>query len=660
MKIRFAFVLFAAFTFSGIHAYAQKTLSGNNAETEEKDGENDEEQNEKPTPDTASIYYFNPLSDFTGFHSFTYFPAGLTNFQNYDPSRKNGMDYATLGNLGLASTPLIYGGMPQSTYQYVGNAFGLYSLTPENTKFYVTDKPLTHLYYVMGKGKEQFFDVTHSQQLKRQVTLGMQLNFIKSPGTYLRQTTNNSSLALYTLYHTLNNRYSFLASYYHNNLKVYENGGIQYDTVFSQNTESDRQRIIVNLSNADNHIKNSEVYFSQTFFLRKPKPALVKKNDTVQTVIPRRTLLFYLNQPGCFTHTFRWNRQGFAFTDKQRDSAYYPAVIYNDSIITFDTVNNSFFENHLMWSNVRADSTSRHDPFILQAGIWQRNMRIWQDSVSKSLYQWGPEATAILNIFRQLELKGWIRYVSAGYHLYDFTSGAQGKLLFSQGAHPGLLTFSWKLAQLEPAYFYEHYSGNHFKWDKSYTKQSFNSISINVVYQGFDAGCSLNSGSNVAYMDQDALPQQASGTYNITQVWLRKLIHLGHWGIDNKFYYQHVAGADIVRLPEFTGNMTFIFNFALFNRALISQSGVSCFYNTRWKGDSWMANTRSFYLQDKIYTGGYLYSDVFLNFKIKRARLFIKYQHLNSGWTDYSYIMVPHYPQPDRGLRFGVSWLFYD
>jgi len=115
-----------------------------------------------------------------------------------------------------------------------------------------------------------------------------------------------------------------------------------------------------------------------------------------------------------------------------------------------------------------------------------------------------------------------------------------------------------------------------------------------------------------------------------------------------------------VRLPEFTGNMTFLFNFALFNRALISQAGVSCFYNTRWKGDAWMANTRTFYLQDKVYTGGYLYTDVFLNLKIKRARLFLKYQHLNSGWNDYSYFMVPHYPQPDRGLRFGVSWMFYD
>jgi hypothetical protein len=653
MNFRFSLFLIAVLSIFTLNLYAQET------ESDSENG-NSEDQDEQPTPDTASIYFFKPLNSFTGFHSLTHFNGGLTDFQNYDPVRKNGIDYANLGNLGSASDPIIYNRSDLETYNYTPNAYELFALRPESSKFYLTDKPMTHLYYVMGKGKEQYFDVTHSQQLKRQITLGMQLNFIKAPGAYLRQTTSNSSLSVYTLYHTINNRYSLLASYFHNNLKAYENGGIRYDTVFIQNTESDRQRMMVNLSNAQNHIKNSEVYFSQSFFLRKPKLSTAQKNDTVVSEIPRRSLLFYLNQPGCFTHTFRWNSQGYAFTDTQRDSAYFPAVIYSDSIQTFDTVYNTYFENHLMWSNARADSTSRHDPFIIQAGIWQRNMRIWQDSVSKTYYQWGPEAQAILNIFRQLELKGWMRYVSAGYHLYDFVSGAQGKLLFSEGTHPGLLTFSYELSQLEPAYFYENYSGNHFKWDKSYTKQSFNTVSLNVVYRGFDAGCRLNSGSNVVYMDQQALPQQATGTYTITQVWLKKLLRIGHWELENNFYYQHVAGADIVRLPEFTGNMSLIFNFALFNHALISQAGVSCFYHTRWKADAWMANTRSFYLQDHTYTGGYLYSDVFLNLKVKRARLFLKYQHLNSGWMDYSYFLVPHYPQPDRGLRFGVSWMFYD
>jgi hypothetical protein len=647
MNLRFPLLLIIAFALLAIQSRAQET-------------EEVVETKEPLTPDTASVVFFNPLSDFTGFHNLSTFRANLTNFQDYDPARKNGMDYATLGNLGTASNPLIYPGIPQTTYNYGKNAYSLFALSPENTRFFIADKPFTNLYYVMGKGKEQYFNVTHSQQIRRQLTLGARLNWFKSPGTYLRQTSKNASVAVYTLYHTLNNRYSVLASYYHNKLTVYENGGLQYDTIFIQNTESDRMRIPVKLSSAQNHIKNNEVYFTQTFFLRKPSTMPVKKSDSTQIEQPRRTLLFYLKQPGCFTHTLRWSNQGLAFSDTKPNSSYYPPIYFKDSLITFDSVYNTYFENHLMWSNTRADSTSKHDPFIVQGGIWQRTMRIWQDSVSRSMYQWGPEVQAILNIFPQLELKGWMQYVSSGYHLYDFTSSAQAKLMFTKGKHPGLFTFSYQVAQLEPDYFYEKYSGNYYRWDKTYTKQFFNTLSFRANYLGFDAGLSLNTGSKVAYMDQDALPQQAEGTYTITQVWLKKLLHMGHWSIDNRYYYQHAAGADIVRVPTFTGNMSVIFNFALFKRALISQAGISGFYHTRWMGDAWMANTRSFYLQDEIYTGGYLYTDVFLNLKVKRASIFIKYQHLNSGWTDYTYFIVPHYPQQDRGMRFGVSWLFYD
>jgi hypothetical protein len=647
MNLRLNFFVISILFLIGIQLRAQET-------------EEVKETNEKLSPDTASIVYFNPLNDFNGFHQLRQYKAGLNNFQDYDPTRKNGMDYASLGNFGLASNPIIYSGVPQSTYTYGKYAFGIYTLSPENTRFFITDKPFTDLYYVMGKGKQQYFDVTHSQQVKQQVTIGARLNWFKSPGTYLRQTSNNAGIGVYLLYHTLNNRYLVLSSYFHNNLTVYENGGLQDDSVFINNTESDRQRIPVNLSSAKNHMKENEVYFKQTFFLRKPLPTPVKKNDSVQTIQPRRTLLFYLNQPGSFTHTLRWKSQGMAYTDTKPNASYYPSIVHFNTGQTYDSVYNSSLEIHLVWSNARADSTSIHDPFILQVGIWHRSVRIWQNSTNISLNQSGPEAQAILNIFPRLELRGWMNYVSAGYHLYDFTSGAQGNLLFSRGKYPGLFTFLYQIAQLEPAYFYEHYSGNYYFWLKSYTKQVYNALSFKAVYHGFDAGLSLNTGSNIVYMDQQAFPQQAAGTYTITQVWIKKLLHLGHWEIDNKYYYQHVAGADIVRLPAFTGNIALIYNFVLFKHALISQAGVSCFYHTKWKGDAWMANTRSFYLQDNIYTGGYLYADVFLNIKVKRASMFLKYQHLNSGWTDYSYFMVPHYPQPDRGLRFGISWLFYD
>ncbi|HEX7410771.1 MAG TPA: putative porin [Bacteroidales bacterium] len=656
MKFLLKFLLLTVLTLTSIVVIAQEpeTPSGDNQQSKE---ETTSAENQQRSPDTATVFSFNPINDFTGFHKYSRFSASLSNVQDYDPARKNGMDYANLGNLGLASQSIIYGEKTGVGFNYGGDAFNLYRLSPENTPFFSSKKPFTHLYYVMGKGKEQFFDVKHSQQINKQLTIGANFRWFRSPGLYLRQGSNHSNMAVYSFYHTPNNRYLVLASYFYNNLKAIENGGILHDSVFTQNIEFNRQLLEVNLSDASNRLKNNEVLFSQTFFLRKPHPAQVKKNDTTQQISPKRPLLFYF-QPGCITHTFSWKSEGMAYSDS-KPAAYYPVIYYN-GVGTYDSVFNTSMENRLMWSNARPDSASRHDPLIIQGGVWQRMAYVWQDSASNNFNQAGTEAKAIINIIPRVELKGWIRYITSGYHRHDFTTRLQGNLLFSKGVHPGILSFTYRTSQLEPDYFFEHYAGNRFRWERSYAKQLFNSITVSAVYRGFDAGISMYTGTNVVYMDQNAFPKQATGTYTVSQVWLLKDLQIGHLSFDNKFFYQHVAGSDIIRVPELTANSTVSFNLTLFKNALQTEFGISLFYHTKWKGDAWMSATRTFYLQDTITTGGYVYADAFLNFKIKRARLFLKYQHVNSGWMDYNYFMAPHYPQPDRGLKFGVSWLFYD
>jgi hypothetical protein len=93
---------------------------------------------------------------------------------------------------------------------------------------------------------------------------------------------------------------------------------------------------------------------------------------------------------------------------------------------------------------------------------------------------------------------------------------------------------------------------------------------------------------------------------------------------------------------------------------LLAQLALDLFYNTPYYGDAWMPATQQFYLQNNTKTGNYLYADVALNFKIKRARLFLKLSHFDNGLMGYDYFTVPHYPMQNRAFKFGVSWLFFD
>jgi hypothetical protein len=73
-----------------------------------------------------------------------------------------------------------------------------------------------------------------------------------------------------------------------------------------------------------------------------------------------------------------------------------------------------------------------------------------------------------------------------------------------------------------------------------------------------------------------------------------------------------------------------------------------------------MPASRMFYLQDEKKIGNYVYIDAFINLMVKRFRIYVKYQHLNSLWTQPRYYMVPHYPMQEAAFKFGMSWSFYD
>jgi hypothetical protein len=73
-----------------------------------------------------------------------------------------------------------------------------------------------------------------------------------------------------------------------------------------------------------------------------------------------------------------------------------------------------------------------------------------------------------------------------------------------------------------------------------------------------------------------------------------------------------------------------------------------------------MPATGQFFIQRERKTGNYPVFDPFANFHLKRANIFVKYNHINQGWPDNDYFHTIGYPINPGGVRFGVSWNFYD
>ena len=166
--------------------------------------------------------------------------------------------------------------------------------------------------------------------------------------------------------------------------------------------------------------------------------------------------------------------------------------------------------------------------------------------------------------------------------------------------------------------------------------------------------------TNYVYLDQNVTPHQYTDALTVLSGHISKELRLRNWITTFYAAAQQIAPDTILQLPAVIGKLTLCYDVVLFKKALHAQIGISGTYQSEWYQDAYMPALRAFYLQKRYISGNYPYLDAFVNLNIKRARLFIKYEHFNAGLMNYNYMMVADYPQADAALKFGISWMFFD
>jgi hypothetical protein len=73
-----------------------------------------------------------------------------------------------------------------------------------------------------------------------------------------------------------------------------------------------------------------------------------------------------------------------------------------------------------------------------------------------------------------------------------------------------------------------------------------------------------------------------------------------------------------------------------------------------------MPATQQFILNNRYLTDGFPVLDVFFNFKISKALLFIKVTNLLQDIAGEAYFNTPRYYAQPRSLELGINWLFFD
>ena len=573
---------------------------------------------------------------------------------------------ATLGNYGLPFYQISFFDRITDPDKFLYSSYYPFIHVPDNAVFMNTQVPFTELIWTFAgprETSEQTFRVKHSQNVNRFLNFGLIYDIIYSLGQYNYQRAEDKMFTLYSSYTGVKYKLYFSAGL--NNLISYENGGI---TDKRQLNKSDTREVPVNLgglSKAKSILKNRNLLLVQRYTLNRNP---VVKSDSV---LPKRSGFFGLS--GTFSHIFILESNKRTYSDEFPESGFYDSVFISKSI-TFDSLYSRSIKN-----TVRFDfTTDETRKFRLGGGVGLRNeiLRYSQiipthDTMFADTAVWNRSNNVLVGrLYNDIGDKfRWIatgELFLSGYRAGDFNLNGQISKSFDwkKGRASWLITGG--IANRQPSFWYDRWGSNHFEWYNNFKKEFRIDLGSVFSYPARKAEIKFNYAiiDNYTGFDTTAHPSQHSGGLSIAAITVRKELRAWKFHLANDVIIQKSSNADILDLPLITvrsaGYFEHLFRFKQTGGRMNTQLGIDVTYHTLYHPYSYMPATGRFFRQNQVSAGNYPFLNVFLNFKVKRTRVFIMFDHVNSGFMGFNYDMVPSYHMNIRMFRYGLAWTFYD
>jgi hypothetical protein len=576
---------------------------------------------------------------------------------------------ASLGNYGLPFYQMNFFDRITDPDKFLYSYYYPYMFLPDKAIFSNTQTPFTEIMWTFASPKEtaeQTFRVRHTQNVNRFFNVGLIYDIVYSLGQYNYQRAEDKSFSLYSSY--TGAKYKLYVEASLNNLISYENGGVTSKTELNQASTRDVPVKLGGLDKANSTLKNRNFLLVQRYTISS-NPVI--KTDTVKK---KRSGFFGLS--GTFSHILLLETNKRSYADGYPKSGFYDTAFINHDV-TFDSLYSRSLKNTIRF-DFTTDTTRK---FRLGGGAGIRNelFRYSQivpthDTLFADTARWNNSNNAVVGrLYNSIGDKfSWVangELFLTGYRAGDFNlNGVITKSFdWKKGRLSWLLTGG--LTNRQPSFWYEQWGSNHFEWHNNMNKEFRIDLGSSFLYPGRKAELKFNYAIIKNYTDfnTSALPSQYSGGLSVAALTVTKEIKAWKFHLATDLLIQKTSNKDILDLPLATvrsaGYFEHLFRFKQTGGKLNTQLGVDVTYNTLYHPYNYMPATGRFYRQE-ISTGNYPFVNVFLNFKVKRTRVFVMFDHLNYGMMGTklvnNYDMIPNYMMNIRMLRFGLAWTFYD
>lgn len=524
-----------------------------------------------------------------------------------------------------------------------------------------TTTPFTRLKYFTGGGKgkaENMLDVWHVQNIRPWWSAGIRYNLISSDGRYAYQKSKVYNFSIFSNYEKDRIALSFFLN--QNNGHFQENGGIKDRTYVtdSTNQKAENMPIWLNGSEARNSYRNLNFNFQGQYNIGNAKE-IIQSEDTSYTY------------PAKIVFNFRAEGNDHWYKEKIINQEFFPNT-YIDSTGTNDHIANKIYDLSAKFV------LNEHPKYKYLPGIYagldykQENyhQRTAYDSVTNTssfghtnyagTYITGGIFNVDTNSLLNYDVSG--RLCVIGHYAGNFKfDGFISQALRQDKSSLLRADATIELKSVNP--FFDRYIGNHNIWENDF--KPIKTIHVAGKYANTrlrtELGMSFDNIFSYVYFDTAAMPQQTNKTLMILTAWVKENFKAGNFYFNQNIYFQKSTQEDILSLPAISVYSHNYYQNDLFKKALQLQAGIDVFYNTRFYSDNYMPSIMQFYNQRKVKTGNYPKVDVFLNLRIKRAVIFVKYEHVNYHLKNHgNFFSAADYPINPGMLKFGIQWDFFD
>ena len=598
-------------------------------------------------------------------------------YQKFIPSNQS-IAYATTGNYGAPGMTQIFFDRKHGNEFFFEDVIETWITKVKNQKYYNTGVPMTLLSYATGGTKynnQDRFDGIFSGNINKKAQVGAMVDYIYSKGNYDYQATKNFMWGINGSY--IGDRYEMQAFYNSYNMLNKENGGITDDRYLTNpaqvqggETKVDAKTIPTNLTKAHSRLVGHNFFMNHRYKVGYYHTWKDSVNDTIEhrEYIPVTSFIW--------TMDFKTNTHRFLNENVKEDQTFFKDC-YLSLSGTDERTEYTQFTNTLGISLL--EGFNKYAKFGL-AAYATYEIRKYKQVADSMLYSANRDANLtpapdFVIPGKNTDNVAWIggQLTKQRGSILTYSADARLGVL---GCVAGDVNISGNITTRIPLfgdsvkisgygyfrneevpYLLQNFVSNHYIWKNDFgkTRRVRVGCSLVIPHSRTHINVGVENLQNYVYFNNSAMPTQCGDNIQVFSASAEQnfAFRALHW--DNKLTYQTSTDETVLSLPKFAVYSNLYLKFKIAG-VLNVQFGVDGNYYTSYYAPSYNPATMAFHTQNEVKCGNFLWMNAYANMKLKKARFFAMFTHVNQGlFGGNNYFAIPHYPLNGRKFQFGVS-----